>query len=298
MSILVSTNPVQMDAPSPAAALPPPGSPPTSSGSSGAWLGSQSIFDRRDENALRRAAGATGVTLGFYAIMFALLLYTGITVTQQLVDPEKEMPKFVYLNQPGPGGGGGGSPAPAPPKPMEVPHHKAAEPIPTPVATPPPPPPTPIPTLNAPIETNMASVIQATGASSVSLASYGGGGSGGGIGSGRGNGVGPGTGGGFGGGAFRPGNGVSSPVPIRQPEPKYTSDAMRAKVQGDVELEAIILPNGTVGDVRIVKSLDDKFGLDQEAIKAAKQWFFRPAVDRDGKPVPVLVTLILSFRLH
>lgn len=294
MSILVSTNSVQMDAPSPAAALPPPG--PTSGASAGAWLGSQSIFDRRDENALRRAAGATGVTLGFYAILFALLLFTGITVTQQLVDPEKEMPKFVYLNDPGPGGGGGGSPAPAPPKPMEVPHHKAPDPIPQPVATPPPP--TPIPTLNAPIETNMASVIQASGASSVSLASYGGGGSGGGIGSGRGNGVGPGTGGGFGGGAFRPGNGINPPSLIRQVEPKYTSDAMRAKVQGDVELEAVILPNGTVGDVRIVKSLDDKFGLDQEAIKAAKQWLFKAGVDRDGKPQPIIVTLILSFRLH
>jgi TonB family protein len=178
---------------------------------------------------------------------------------------------------------------------MEVPHHKAPDPIPEPVVTPPP---TPIPTLNAPIETNMASVIQATGASSVSLTSFGGGGSGGGIGSGRGNGVGPGTGGGFGGGAFRPGNGISSPSLLRQVEPKYTSDAMRAKIQGDVELEVVILPNGTVGDVRITKSLDDKFGLDQEAIKAAKQWLFKAGVDRSGQPQPVLVTLILSFRLH
>ena len=67
---------------------------------------------------------------------------------------------------------------------------------------------------------------------------------------------------------------------------------MRAKVQGDVELEAVILANGTVGDMRIVKSLDDKFGLDAEAIKAAKQWFFKPGVDRDGKAQPVIVTLI------
>jgi protein TonB len=285
-----------MDAPSPAAALPSP--PAQSPGPGGNWLGSQSIFDRRDENALKRAAGATGVTVVFYSIMLILLLYTGFTVTQQIVDPEKEMPKFVYLNQPGPGGGGGGSPAPAPPKPMEVPHHKAPDPIPQPVVTPPPPPPTPIPTLNAPIETNMASVIQASGASSVSLASYGGGGSGGGVGSGRGNGVGPGTGGGFGGGAFHPGNGINPPSLLRQVEPKYTSDAMRAKVQGDVELEAVILANGTVGDVRIVKSLDDKFGLDQEAIKAAKQWLFKAGSDREGKPQPVIVTLILSFRLH
>jgi protein TonB len=285
-----------MNTPSPTAVTPPVEPlQPQPAAASAAWLGSQSIFDRRDENALKRAAGATGVTFVFYSLMLALLLIGGIRASQQIINPEQEMPKFVYLNDPGPGGGGGGSPTPAPPKPMEVPHHKAPDPIPEPVVTPPP---TPIPTLNAPIETNMASVIQATGASSVSLTSFGGGGSGGGIGSGRGNGVGPGTGGGFGGGAFRPGNGISSPSLLRQVEPKYTSDAMRAKIQGDVELEVVILPNGTVGDVRITKSLDDKFGLDQEAIKAAKQWLFKAGVDRSGQPQPVLVTLILSFRLH
>jgi protein TonB len=282
--------------PTTATPAPEPQRPAATTGSSTAWLGSQSIFDRRDENAFKRAAGATGVTLAFYAIVLTLLLIGGITVSKQIINPQEEMPKFVYLNDPGPGGGGGGSPAPAPPKPMEVPKHKAPDPIPEPVVTPPPPPPTP--TLNAPIETSLANVLQATGSNSVSLASYGGGGSGGGIGSGRGNGVGPGTGGGFGGGAFRPGNGILPPSLIHQVEPKYTSDAMRAKVQGDVELEAVILPNGTVGDVHITKSLDDKFGLDQEAIKAAKQWTFRPGTDRDGKAQPVIVTLILSFRLH
>jgi protein TonB len=286
-----------MDTPSPTVVTPPiEPLRPQAAAASTAWLGSQSIFDRRDENALKRAAGATGVTLAFYALMLMLLVMAGIRASQQIINPETEMPKFVYLNDPGPGGGGGGSPTPAPPKPMEVPHHKAPDPIPEPVVTPPPP--TPIPTLNAPIETNMASVIQATGASSVSLTSFGGGGSGGGIGSGRGNGVGPGTGGGFGGGAFRPGNGISSPTLLRQVEPKYTSDAMRAKIQGDVELEVVILPNGTVGDVHVTKSLDDKFGLDQEAIKAAKQWLFRAGVDRSGQAQPVIVTLILSFRLH
>jgi protein TonB len=287
-----------METPPPTAAMPVP--QPAAAGPgivSSGWLGPQSIFERRDENAFRRAAGATGVTLTFYSILALLLLFTGLQVSQQIVTPDQEMPKFVYLNQPGPGGGGGGSPAPAPPKPMEVPHHKAPDPVPVePVATPPPP--TPIPTLNAPIETNAASIIQAQGSSSVSLAMFGGGGSGGGIGSGRGNGVGPGTGGGFGGGAYRPGNGVSPPSLIRQVEPKYTSDAMRAKVQGDVELEAVVNANGTIGEVRIVKSLDDKYGLDLEAIKAAKQWFFKPGVGPDGKPTSVIVTLILSFRLH
>ena len=51
---------------------------------------------------------------------------------------------------------------------------------------------------------------------------------------------------------------------------------MRAKVQGSVWLECIVMPDGSVGDVKVTRSLDPIFGLDQEAIKAAKQWRFRP----------------------
>ena len=59
---------------------------------------------------------------------------------------------------------------------------------------------------------------------------------------------------------------------------------MRAKVQGTVLLECVMLPDGSVGRVDVVKSLDSTFGLDQEAVKAARQWRFRPrhAVRRTG----------------
>jgi hypothetical protein len=46
-----------------------------------------------------------------------------------------------------------------------------------------------------------------------------------------------------------------------------------------------------------VKSLDSSFGLDQEAVKAAKQWGFR-AGSRFGEPVAVLVTIELTFTLR
>ncbi len=257
------------------------------------WLGSQSIFDRKDDRKIGRAMGASLIA----HIGLALALAVVLTVAPQtlLKEPPLEY-NVVFLQEPGPGGGGGGSPAPAPPKPMEIPKHKAPQVAPVPV--PRPVDPLPVPTLVAPIETNAASVLQSTGQSSVSLAPYGGGGKGGGIGPGTGNGVGPGTGGGFGGGAYRPGSGVSFPTLIRQEQPKYTSEAMRAKVQGSVELEAVILPNGTVGEVRIMKSLDKVFGLDQEAIVAARKWLFRPGIGPDGKPVATIVTLILEFRLH
>jgi TonB family protein len=100
----------------------------------------------------------------------------------------------------------------------------------------------------------------------------------------------------FGQGAFHPGDGISPPSLIRQVEPKYTQDAMRARIQGDVELEAVVNADGKVGDVRVTRSLDNRFGLDENAVLAAKQWLFTPGHDRDGRAVPVIVTLILSFR--
>ncbi len=45
---------------------------------------------------------------------------------------------------------------------------------------------------------------------------------------------------------------------------------MRAKVQGMVWVECIVMPDGNVGDARITRSLDSIFGLDQEALKAAQ----------------------------
>ena len=72
---------------------------------------------------------------------------------------------------------------------------------------------------------------------------------------------------------------------------------MRAKLQGSVELEIVVLENGTVGDVRITKSLDRPSGLDDAAIEAAKKWKFLPGM-KDGKPVATRVGLVLEFRLH
>jgi TonB family protein len=57
------------------------------------------------------------------------------------------------------------------------------------------------------------------------------------------------------------------------------------------------MPDGTVGDVHVIRSLDPVFGLDQEAIKAARQWRFVPGL-KDGQPVPIMVTIELTFTLR
>ena len=82
-----------------------------------------------------------------------------------------------------------------------------------------------------------------------------------------------------------------------QVEPRYTRDAMQRKLQGDVELEAVVLANGKIGPVRVTRPLDPCGGLDDEAILAARQWRFSPGM-KDGQPVPMRVTIVLSFRLH
>ena len=52
-------------------------------------------------------------------------------------------------------------------------------------------------------------------------------------------------------------------------------------------MELVVLQDGTVGEVRITRSLDPVFGLDEEAIKAARQWLFQPGT-RFGEPVAIL----------
>jgi TonB family protein len=90
---------------------------------------------------------------------------------------------------------------------------------------------------------------------------------------------------------------VVAPQVKREIIPSYTSEAMRAKIQGIVHLEIVINEDGTVGAVRLTKSLDREHGLDREAMAAARYWLFEPA-KLDGRPVKVRAELDLEFRLH
>ncbi|HYN06575.1 MAG TPA: energy transducer TonB [Vicinamibacterales bacterium] len=101
----------------------------------------------------------------------------------------------------------------------------------------------------------------------------------------------------FGRGASRANEpGLVKPKLLKQVPPNYPTVARNASVAGDVEIEAIVLPDGTVGDMRLVKSLDTRFGLDQEAMRVAKLWVFEPG-RKDGFPIPVIVTIVVQYRL-
>jgi TonB family protein len=298
-----------------------PSSPPvTDAAASGlvrqpGFLSEQSIL-LADPRARTRGAFATSVAA--HVVLFSVLFVLAKTVPMSSISPDLPDLTFydmIWLPQEGPGGGGGGggnrSPEPARkielpgPDKISVPVAKPVniEPVEQPKAEPPP---EQAPLLEIPAvalaagaQTLPGALVGVTSGTSQGPGSGGGAGTGtgSGIGPGTGPGLGPGSGGGTGGGVYRPGNGVLPPRILREVKPQYTADAMRAKVQGVVELEAVVLPDGSVGEVRIVRSLDAVFGLDQEAIKAVKLWRFVPGT-RLGQPVAVLVGVELSFTLR
>ncbi len=120
-------------------------------------------------------------------------------------------------------------------------------------------------------------------------------GSGGGVGEGRGAGVGPGSGGGIGGGVYKVGGGITAPKPVDTPDPEYTEEARRAKIQGTCILWLIVDAEGRPRDIRVVRGLG--YGLDAKALETVKQWRFEPA-RKDGQPVNVQVSVEVGFRLY
>jgi protein TonB len=130
-------------------------------------------------------------------------------------------------------------------------------------------------------------------------------GTGGGIGKGDGTGVGDGQGpgafdgqgGNAGGGpyVYGIGGGVTSPTVLSKVLPEYSDDARRGRIQGTIELIAVVNADGTLTFESVSKALG--FGLEQKAIEAVKKWKFKPAT-KDGKPVATRVNITVNFTLH
>ena len=117
----------------------------------------------------------------------------------------------------------------------------------------------------------------------------------GGDGPGDGPGYGPGWDGNVGGGPQVPGKGgVSYPIPLVSPEAEFSEEARRAKYQGVCAISIIVDARGYPQNPRIVRALG--MGLDEKALEAVRKYRFKPAL-RNGKPVPVIMTIEVDFRL-
>jgi protein TonB len=207
------------------------------------------------------------------------------------------LPKFPAATQKAAGGGGGGQRALTPVSKGEAPKFAPRPFVPPAVAVAHPLLPM-VPTISA-VAPQINAAVYGDPLSKLSDNSAGqgingnGSGKGGGLGNGSGDGLGNGSGG-TGGGTFRAGGDVSSPVLVSKVEPEYSEEARRAKYSGSVMLSVVIDEQGIPQNIHVVSPLG--LGLDEKAIEAVQRWRFRPGL-RNGKPVRVLASIEVSFRL-
>ncbi len=95
---------------------------------------------------------------------------------------------------------------------------------------------------------------------------------------------------------YRMAEGIKAPLCIYQPMPSYTEEARKARIEGTMLLQAIIRKDGTVGEIRILRSLG--YGLDESALDTIRnRWRFEPGT-LNGQPVDVQANMEVSFRLY
>lgn len=86
----------------------------------------------------------------------------------------------------------------------------------------------------------------------------------------------------------------TAPVALDAVDPAYTPDAMRDRVEGTVTLYAVIRADGTVSDIKVLDSLDDR--LDVSAMKALSRWHFRPST-KNGEAIALEAVVQIPFRM-
>jgi TonB family protein len=79
---------------------------------------------------------------------------------------------------------------------------------------------------------------------------------------------------------------------ISKPRPAYTEEAKRNNVTGIIKVMVTFQADGQIGDVSIVEGLP--YGLDEQAIEAARRIKFEPA-KRNG--VPYTTTKVIEYSM-
>ena len=290
---------------------------------------------RTERGRTSRGVAVSGLIHSLVVLLLLLPAWFGLSESALTGAIKKDDPpvRLVYLMTPGPGGGGGGGglrekePPPAarkkavsipirkpvsrvpparakavPPRPVTPPRPQQRVEQATPVDKPIIPPPAAV---QAPVQSVPADPFERVGlpVDTTRTAQSQGPGTGGGVGSGSGQGlgegsgggIGPGSGGGTGGGPYQPGADITPPTLVKEVRPTYTDAARRQSIEGDVVLEIVVRQDGSVGNVRVRRSLGA--GLEQKAIDAVRQWRFSPA-KRRGSVVDVVVDVSVEFKLR
>ena len=86
---------------------------------------------------------------------------------------------------------------------------------------------------------------------------------------------------------------VTAPVLLSKVTPEYPETARRARSEGNVILQARVDEEGHVRDLSILRGIP---GLNLSSIDAVACWNYKPAT-RGGRPMPVSITVVVTYRL-
>jgi TonB family protein len=95
--------------------------------------------------------------------------------------------------------------------------------------------------------------------------------------------------------ALEPEHNVTMPHAIFMPNPEYSEQARKKKINGTVVVSLTVAVDGTTRDIKVVKGVG--YGLDEKAVAAVNRWKFSPAL-KDGQPIEKEITVEVAFRLY
>ena len=88
---------------------------------------------------------------------------------------------------------------------------------------------------------------------------------------------------------------LTEPIPVFNPKTPYPEYLRRRRIQGEVVIAALVACDGTLKDVTVLKATHPE--LRTPAVDNVSTWRYKPAL-LDGKAYPVIVSLVLTFRLQ
>jgi len=103
---------------------------------------------------------------------------------------------------------------------------------------------------------------------------------------------------GTGGGVFTgggPERNVTPPRAIFMPDPPFSEQARKKKIQGVIVLSLTVGVDGNAHNITVERGLG--YGLDEKAVETVSQWKFKPAL-KDGEPIERRINVEVNFRLY
>lgn len=95
--------------------------------------------------------------------------------------------------------------------------------------------------------------------------------------------------------AYQVGSTDTAPRPVRQVDPPYPRGQRDSGEEGEVWLEGLVMADGSVGWLRILREPNREFG--EAAVASVRQWEFEPA-RHGGGAVNAVAIFTVTFRLR